>query len=547
MPAAADRQQLRSEELSEFPQRGVFAGILSEIPPDTLEQYSGFLDLLNVICQSSMLIVRPGFTGLTAIPNPQESINGIADFFNNVGVRLQTIITPTRLLQWNGGGAGSWTPITGTLTGTTSQLFDWTVVNYKLLFSQGTDKVQAWDGVSGSFAAVSANAVACRTMMELGAQLIVANTIESGTAYPQRVRWTGPGDPTDWTSLNAGVADLLNDQGPVWRCVKLFQQGYLIQQFGITQMVPTGNAANPFNFVPISTNNKGTVYPFSVAHQGGEFACYVGIDNVYKFDGTTVIPIGDRRVQGGRLGARLRIMADVGQGTPSSVYGYITTFSGTSYFNAYWLVIPGISVWVYNFDEDNWTRFTYAKVITSMGRFFKAGAIRIMDLIGTIAAQNWTPATLTGTSPLDGVLLGFNDGTPGYVDFTNFSEQNWSITSGQHVFGDVRHQHNVKKFRISIKDNGQIQFTLSVTGIVYPNPNAALDSNGQPISTNTAQKTVSKVITMGNGSGQTVTRVVDMNVPGQYITWQILGLAGAPAYFVEFTPLYDIGGEQRGG
>lgn len=544
MPAYPNRNGALSEELQELVQRGAFSGICSEIPPDTFERFGGFFDLLNVICYKSMLVVRPSYTSLPLMPNPQESINGIADFFNNTGTRLQTIITPTRLIEWTG---SAWTVITGTLTGAASQLFDWTCVNYKLLFTQGADKVQLWDGISGSFAAASVNAVAARTVMELQTQLIVANTVESAVAYPQRVRWCGPGDPTDWTSLNAGVTDLLNDQGPIWKAIKLYQQGYLIQQFGITQMIPTGNAQNPFYFVPIATNNKGTVYPFSVARQGGEFACYVGLDNVYKFDGTQAMPIGDKRIAGGKTGARSRIMADLSQVNPNTVYGYITNYAGSAYFNAYWIIVPNVSVWVYNLEEENWVRFSYSTILTSMGRFFKQGAIRIIDLVGPISTQNWTPATLIGTSPLDGILLGFSTGLPGYVDFTNYSEQNWSIVSGQHSFNDVRHQHDVKKFRISILDYGQIQLTITVTGFIYPNPNAVLDGNGQPISTNAATITQTQVITMGNGSGQVVTRVVDFNVPGQYAVWQITGSAGTPANLVEFTPIYATGGEQRGG
>src|SRR5205807_10364160 len=132
---------------------------------------------------------------------------------------------------------------------------------------------------------------------------------------------------------------------------------------------------------------------------------------------------------------------------PFSVYGYITTMVGTTYYNAYWLIIPGVSVWAYNFDESNWVRFTYGKTISVAGRFSKQTGIRIIDLSGQIFAQNWTPVTLNVSSPLDGFLLGFTDGTPGYVDFTNYSEQGWLISSGQLNFNDLRHQHNCKKFR----------------------------------------------------------------------------------------------------
>ncbi len=98
-----------------------------------------------------------------------------------------------------------------------------------------------------------------------------------------------------------------------------------------------------------------------------------------------------------------------------------------------------------------------------------------------------------------------------------------------------------------IFDRGQISFTLTVTGVVYPVIQPILDANGNPISTNQTTSSQTKVITMGNGSGQEIARVVEFSVPGQYITWKITGAANIPASFVEITPIFDIGGEQRGG
>lgn len=540
-------EEATSEELTEFPLRGPFGGIQSEMPPDSIEGI-GFLDVQNMICIDSALVVRPGWTGLTAMPDPQEPILGEADFFDKNGVRHQVIFTPTRVLAWNG-AASTWTVLTGgPLTGPATQTFEWAVVNYKLLFSQGTDKVQLWDGITAGFTPAAATAVPAFAMFEIDFQLVVAGTVEAGQYFPQRVRWTGPGDPTDWTSLNAGIEDLLNDLGPIHHGVKLYQQGYFIQHFGITQMVPTGQAANPFTFTPLASNNQGCAYPHSPAHQGGEFVCYAGLDNIYKFDGTYCTPIGDMPIdgRGHKIGARDRILSDLSVSDPNTVFGYITNNVGASYLNAYWLVIPGISTWIFHFEEQSWTRFSFAKKLDTVGRFTKSGIPRIIDLIGPISIQSWSPATLIATSPLDGVLLGFDDGTPGYVDFSVPSERPWLVASGQHVFADLRHQKTVKKFRVVIEDLGQVQFTITVSGVVYPNPKAQLDGNGVPISTNSNVITQSQIVTMGNGSGQAISRVVEFTVPGNYITWQITGAANQRGSFVEFTPIYSIGGEQRG-
>src|SRR5208337_1244267 len=162
------------------------------------------------------------------------------------------------------------------------------------------------------------------------------------------------------------------------------------------------------------------------------------------------------------------------------------------YFRAYWLAIPNVAVWVYNFDEGNWTRFTYSKVITSLGEFFKNAVIRIKDLVGTIQSQSWTPATLQQNNPFVGVLLGFNDGTGGYIDFTNTSELPASITSGKLIFGDRRHKKATKKYRLSFVDLGSATFTIALT-----------NEQGQ---------TESHTFTIGSGSGDVLNYIQEFKM-----------------------------------
>lgn len=547
MPAFVSRaQQNQLEELSEVPYSGPWGGVQSELPLDRIEPY-GLYDIVNMICRKGALSTRPGFTTLSTFPHNGPTL-GIFDFFDSSGTRHQMAISDTRLFEWVG-GTQTWLEIPGVLfTGGPTQLWSATTNNYLMLFSQGVDKIQAYDGIAIAVAPVSPNAPAAKFLEEYNLSLIAANTVEGGVSFPQRVRWAGPGDPTDWVSLNAGLEDLKNNFGPITGIKKIFQTAFIFQFRGITQMIATGNGLAPFQFIPIGSNNRGCIMPYSLAANGGEFACYVGNDNIYQFDGSNANPIGDMPLGQNRtrLGARSRIFADLSVADPLTVNGYISTsFAGVP-FNAYWLNIPGISSWIYNFDEQNWFRATWAKKLLSMGTFDRKALIRIKDLVGPISAQNWTPATLNSSGILDQVMLGFPD-SQGGMDFTSRSEQPWSATSGQLTFGDLRHQHNVKKLRVCFQDNGRGILTMTVTGIQYPDPNATLDPSGQPVSTNNNQQSMSQTLYVGNGSGQTITRVLDFNVPGQYIIWKISGDPGQPIDLVEVAPVFDVGGEQRGG
>jgi hypothetical protein len=297
------------------------------------------------------------------------------------------------------------------------------------------------------------------------------------------------------------------------------------------QVIPTGIGLSPFSFVPMVNTPQGTIAPYSLCRandQGRDIAVYLGIDNVYTFDGSSVVPIGDMSISDRRrIGARSRILADVKTSNPLTIYGYMSYSISGQYFRAYWLVIPNVAVWVYNFDEGNWTRFTYNKVISSVGGFFKNAIIEIKDLTGTIQSQSWTPATLQQNNPFVGLLLGFNDGTAGYVDFTNYSELPASITSGKLIFGDRRHKKASKKFRLSFVDLGSATFTITLT-----------NEKGQ---------TKTQIFTIGSGSGDVLNYVQEFNIPGLRLQYTVSVPAGTPTGIVELAPIYDLAGEQRCG
>lgn len=531
MPSLQQRQQARTEELFEFPITGPFGGVQSELPPTEIENY-GFQDATNVIFRRGAASVRPGFTALTPIPGIQEPIIGVVDFFNNLTTRIACVMTPTRLLRWNGSPANDWTEITGPgFTGGPTQLWSWDVVGQKLCFSQGADPIWIWDGVSGSYVSADpVNAPPANYLAEIGLHLMAADTIEGGTRHSQRYHWSGAGDPTDWTSFNSGLNDNLNNLGPINGLKKLGQYGFGFHQLGIVQIIPTGIGTDPFDFVPIVNCSLGNICPHSLDHfniGGIEQAAFAGEDNIYIFNQSSLIPIGDQPIDGRkRLGARSRIYADIFAGNPRQVFGYVTTSINGNPFNAYWLIIPGISVWVYNFDEGNWTRFTYQNQIDTMGNFYTFSVIRIEDLIGPILAQNWTPATLAPTNPFQGMALGFDNGVVGYVDFSNFSEQPWRIIGPKHTFGDARHKHSLKKFRIRILDQGSAMYTVVVT--------------------NESGYSQTQSVTLGNGSGDVLSAVLPFSVSGIRLQWTISGIA-EPSAIVELCPIFDISGEQRGG
>ncbi len=530
MPQLQNRQEVMSEELPELAITGPFGGVQSELSQTAIEPF-GFVDTKNIIFRQGVATVRPGYKALTPMPNPQEPILGIADFFDVNGVHHQVEFTPTRLLSWNS-GSQTWSAIPGgpAFSGSAVQLFSWDVVNFKLCFSQGANQILIWDGIAANYSLANAAAPIALHLAEINLHLMALNTVEGGNSFPNRYHWSGIGDPTDWTSINSGLNDQLNNLGPGNGLLKLGLYGFGFHQNGIVEIVPTGSGINPFAFYPIINAAQGSNYPNTLEHvdlDGQECAVYVGPDNVNLFNGTSVIPIGDSPIDGRRrLGARTRILADLKLVTATQPFGFVTYAVNGNFFKAYWLVIPGVSTWVYNFDEGNWTYFVYDRKLNVMGVFANITALRWLDLIGPWTAQNFAwnaPASNTNL----GLLLGFNDGTAGVVDFTNYSESAWQILSAKHTFGDRRHRHTVKKFRLVVKDMGSVTYTVSIT--------------------NEGNVTKTQTTTLGNGSGDDLSVILEFGITGLRLQWKVTGPVGAAGSFVEFAPIYDTAGEQRGG
>jgi hypothetical protein len=537
---------LRPGELPEFPFKGPWGGVISDQPAHVIEQFGGFTQAQNVMFRKGQAVVRPTLSSLPAIPSPSSSISlrepvlGVGDFFDANGDRHQMVMTPTRLLEWISGG---WTNVPSAssvlpgLTGGVNDHFTWTVVGEKFCFCQGADPVQLWDGITSTFGAASADAVPARYLMELIGYLIAMNTVEAGGVAPQRVRWTAPGDPTTWTGLTAGQTDLFNAFGPINNGFKLYQSAFILQQFGFTMVQPTGNGLAPFSFVPlVATRGRGLAIPLSAASDGESLIAYVGKDNVYVFDGTQSTPIGDQSISNYtmagsrvRIGARYAIFADLLAADITQVLGFVSTSIGGNPYNAYWLFIPNVGTWVYNFDEQNWTKFSWSDVQPcACGSFFEQTVIRIMDLIGPISAQTWTPATLIGTNPYDAMFIAFRTNGPAAINFAGTCEQSWSL-SGQWQMGDFRHDKTLSKIRLVAVDSGATSFSIS-------------------ISNNRGQSIPPINVSFGSGSGVSVELIIPVpgKLNGMFFTWQIAGAAGEPLAMSEFTPIYDIGGEYRG-
>lgn len=544
MPAFPSQDQKQDGELPEFPMTGPFGGVQSEMPNSMIEKF-GFLDTQNVLLRLGKLQARPTYFSIPISDGPAMfNPVGMGDFFDINGVRAQylfllsnplTVLTPHYYNTIN----KDFEPLTGPglpvgISAATA------VVNNKLCFASLSNnlipnsQVMLYDNQTTTYYLSSVNSPQPLVMFELAYHLMTANCVPAGGGQQQTqlYQWSGVGDPTDWTSFSAGQNNILNDLGPALGGIKLGQYGFGYHSKGVIQIVPTGVGTAPFAFYPVQNAKMCGLYcPKSLDKfilQGVECSIYVGPDNVYVWNQTSLSSIGDMPLSGrSRIGARQRIFADILEAirvfSIFGVFAFTTTTLNGVPFNAYWLFCPNgtnFVCWVFNFDEFNWTRLVFDQRPTCTGSFVYSDS--------SLGQQPGDPQETIGVGFSNNNTKAF---TVGYIDFNQPpSETSMYVTSGDYIFDDRRHKHTLKKYRLVATDTSltPVTYTISITnerGVTVTQP----------------------VTTGGTNSNKDMSYILPFSVTGLRLSWQISAPAGSPVAIVEFAPIVDIGGEQRSG
>ena len=163
------------------------------------------------------------------------------------------------------------------------------------IFTNNADKLQYFDvNTSTAFADLAADAPVAKYITVVRDFVVVANTLESSTRYPTRVRWSGINDETEWTYSQTTQADYqdIPDGGNIV-AIRGGEFGLVLMDKAIYRMSYVGTPF-VFQFDNIS-RGTGCYNENSVAqYQGITF--FLSDDGFYMCDGQTVKPIGSEKV-----------------------------------------------------------------------------------------------------------------------------------------------------------------------------------------------------------------------------------------------------------
>lgn len=206
-------------------------------------------------------------------------------------------------------------------------------------------------------------------LIELNSQLLLLNTVENGSIFPQRIRWCPSGLPTIWdpvVNIGAGFNDELDVADSIMGAFTVGTTAFILRNNGITEVTSTGVGINPFNFNHLWASDRGigNIYPYGYASYG-PIGLFIANDDIYN------ISMGGFTRAGGV--ARDAIFNDLAATTGIPIASIVPYYNKNYVYNHYRLSIPqgnnNVS-WVYSLEDQSWVReFNTNKNFTGIARW----------------------------------------------------------------------------------------------------------------------------------------------------------------------------------
>lgn len=242
--------------------------------------------------------------------------------------------------------------------------------------------------------------------------MYTAFTVEGGMNDPFRVRWPVNGDHTDWVGVGSGFNDLTDEIYQLQNIKKLLDTLVVYAERSITLATKTGNSLGPATFA-LQVKDVGLASPFTL-QAFNTLHFFLGTDNLYVFQGTTVVPIGDscratifNQLNPNQLPFNFALLL-----YESQEYACFVATGGNTTTD---------TAWVYNFQRQCLYPWKFANPRFTCGAIhYLDSSVTIGALSGTIAEQTWVIGSFTLSANFPIPVLGGSTGevftlTPGVL------------------------------------------------------------------------------------------------------------------------------------
>lgn len=164
-----------------------------------------------------------------------------------------------------------------------------------MVFTNGVDTPKRFDGttVEDISNLPSGGNTICRLVALNNNHLVLLNTIEGGTSYPQRVRRSDTGNPEEWVTGNAGYDDLYDSEDFIVAYEELGPYGIIYRERSLIRMEYEASDFRLFFFESVVTG-EGALNQDSVINLGDSHIIF-GNANIYEYrGGFSLEPIGEK-------------------------------------------------------------------------------------------------------------------------------------------------------------------------------------------------------------------------------------------------------------
>jgi len=210
-----------------------------------------------------------------------------------IGTTYVFVGTVSKLYQLDG---AAWSDQSGMVYTTASaERWNFTLWGNEVIATNFANPIQVKTIGGGAFTNLGGSPPQARYIATVDNFVVIANILDSGSYYPQRVQWSGYNVNNSWATSSitqAGFLDLVNNGGWIMGIVG-GDYGIIFQEFCITRMSYIGSPL-VWQF-DLLEQDRGAYAPGAIQPIGDNIA-YLAQDGFFVFNGRQSIPIGDGKI-----------------------------------------------------------------------------------------------------------------------------------------------------------------------------------------------------------------------------------------------------------
>lgn len=339
-------------------------------------------------------------------------------------------------------------------TGDEDNLFFSAVMNDTYIITNGANAIQKWTGGEVSFEALGGSPPSkATTICAFHTHLILGGTTETGTFYPQRIRWASVGTTETWSGGSSGYIDLVDTVDWIMHIKLLKGRCIVYKDYSFWELTYIGGTAI---FRPeLRMNQTGTLAPGTIVDTGEVHILYSN-GNIVAFDGLSTTPLADDLTALlYETGTREISLATVGRAT--ALY--------LAELNHYMIVFPEEGIMLkYMERTKSWSRFN-GKYVHSLG-YYSSAATPLVWSAATetweTIAGSWAYRDLPASAPT--VLLGWSDGQVYEDDRVSYGTTEMTWVTKDFIFG---HASRITEVRVNFRYGGLTIYYSLDGGLTY--------------------------------------------------------------------------------